>query len=59
MEWMMKMLKLDVETLNVESFPTREVEEERGTVAAHALITYPAPNYTCRYHCTYYPAQCG
>lgn len=55
----MKKMKLNVETLNVESFPTREVAEARGTVAAHALITYPSPNYTCRYHCTYYPAQCG
>lgn len=56
----MKKLKLNVETLKVESFRTREVEEVRGTVAAHALApSFPDPVNTCQYHCTWWPTQCG
>jgi hypothetical protein len=51
----MKKLSLNVDALKVETFEASTVELERGTVAAHAARTYPSPDYTCRYHCTWYP----
>ena len=54
----MKKLSLNVDTLKVESFDTRKVDQSEGTVVAHAR-TFPAGGETCAYHCTWYPAVCG
>ncbi|HEY0019266.1 MAG TPA: hypothetical protein VGC13_23395 [Longimicrobium sp.] len=51
----MKKLSLNVEALNVETFETSRLQVPQGTVAGHALRTFPAPDYTCAYHCTWYP----
>jgi hypothetical protein len=53
----MKKLSLDVDALKVESFDTRAVKAERGTVVAHAP-SYPDPVYTCAYHCTWIGVTC-
>ena len=45
----MKKLTLNIEALAVESFPTAQPGEARGTVAAHMLITNG--QYTCQYLC--------
>lgn len=42
----MKKLKLAVEALTVESFPTAEVEEQLGTVEGAELVPTP-PYATC------------
>jgi hypothetical protein len=54
-----KKLSLNVESLSVESFGTAAAAEATGTVVAHAAITFPAPNYTCAYHCTYQGPTCA
>lgn len=51
----MKKLVLNVDALEIESFDTTKLELVEGTVAAHAARTFPAPDYTCAYHCTWYP----
>lgn len=51
----MKKLSLDVESLAVETFEAAVTQPARGTVAANAMITAPSPEWTCRYHCTWYP----
>jgi len=51
----MKKLRLNVDALAVESFDTSKAEMTGGTVAAHAMITFPAPVETCAYHCTWWP----
>lgn len=51
----MKKLSLNVDALNVESFDTSRAESPEGTVVAHAARTFPAPDVTCAYHCTWYP----
>ncbi|HEU0301750.1 MAG TPA: hypothetical protein VFR37_20015 [Longimicrobium sp.] len=53
----MKKLSLNVEKLEVESFDTSKLAEERGTVAAHAP-SFPDPVYTCAYHCTWIGSTC-
>ena len=45
----MEKLTLNVEALAVESFPTAEPGEARGTVAAHGMITNA--QHTCQYLC--------
>ena len=45
----MKKLRLEIEELRIDSFETGQPADERGTVAAHEMITQGAP--TC-YHCT-------
>jgi hypothetical protein len=55
----MNKLSLNAESLKVESFDTSLVAVVEAPVAAHALRTYPSPEYTCRYHCTWYPTVCG
>ena len=45
----MKKIRLDMESLEVTSFETREAPEGRGTVCAH--LTNGAN--TCVYHCTF------
>ena len=50
----MKKVQLDVDALQVESFPTAEKVHERGTVKGHQLGTWGAncTNTTCPpYHC--------
>lgn len=56
----MRKLKLDPDTLRVESFASGEAPDERGTVAAHALATRNCPatgmtfcetNCDCTYGC--------
>lgn len=54
----MKKLSLDLETLSVESFGTAAAAKATGTVVAHAAITYPSPQATCAYHCTYQGPTC-
>lgn len=56
----MKKLRLELESLAVESFEATELEDARGTVAAHAP-SFPDPVNTCQYHCTWWPQQdtCG
>ncbi|HEU4881325.1 MAG TPA: hypothetical protein VFT45_03740 [Longimicrobium sp.] len=65
----MKKLSLNVDALKVETFDTVRTGSARGTVAAHnnTLDTCPGPDsldgptcmgnpeWTCRYHCTFYP----
>jgi hypothetical protein len=53
----MKKLSLNVEKLEVGSFDTSKLAEERGTVAAHAP-SFPDPVYTCAYHCTWIGVTC-
>jgi hypothetical protein len=48
----MKKLSLNVDALHVETFELRAPEAAGGTVIAHAP-TYPDPNHTCAYHCTW------
>lgn len=55
----MKKLSLNLEKLAVESFGTVAAAAEGGTVVANeAAITFPAPQYTCAYHCTYQGPTC-
>jgi hypothetical protein len=42
----MNKLKLQVEKLTVESFPTSNAEGQLGTVQAHDMVPTP-PYYTC------------
>lgn len=60
----MKKLRLNVEKLTVESFDTSRAHAMPGTVAAHSDEPVPTldastcqgnPEWTCRYHCTWYP----
>ena len=53
----MKKLRLDVESLAVESFDAHAAETRGGTVLAHAP-SYPDPVYTCAYHCTWLGPGC-
>lgn len=43
----MKKLKLDVETLAVDSFPTAAAAKETGTVQGYDAPTYPYPSCGC------------
>ena len=45
----MEKIRLDLDTLAVESFPTAEGGDARGTVRAHAGTQQPA--HTCFYTC--------
>ena len=54
----MKKLSLNLENLSVESFGTAAAAKAMGTVAAHAAITFPNPQHTCAYHCTYQGPTC-
>ena len=52
----MKKLSLNLDALTVESFEPSRMAAAEGTVVAHApAATYPSPDWTCRYHCTWYP----
>lgn len=56
----MKKLSLNLESLSVESFGTAAAVKATGTVVAHALaISFPNPQYTCAYHCTYQGPTCA
>ena len=52
----MRKLRLDVESLAVDSFRTTRDSDERGTVNAHDAYTNSLP--TCWYHCTYLGNTC-
>lgn len=58
----MRKLKLQLETLNVDSFPTAPASEEtRGTVRAHYTYWYEATcgGASCQYVCrTRYDTPC-
>jgi hypothetical protein len=52
----MRKLRLELETLAVESFRTTRETEARGTVDAYNAYTNSLP--TCWYHCTYLGQTC-
>lgn len=52
----MRKLRLNVEELGVDSYPTTGEAGERGTVNANAAYTNSLP--TCWYHCTYLGPTC-
>jgi hypothetical protein len=56
-EGRMRKLKIDVDTLKVESFEIPAQAEPKGTVIAHAP-SYPDPVWTCAYHCTWMGTTC-
>lgn len=56
----MKKLKLDVESLSVESFDAApEAEERHGTVAAHEVVTTNCPTYPVEYCLWSFFPTCG
>ena len=54
----MKKLRLDIEELTVESFPTASTDEERGTVRAHDATEGCKVTESCT-NCTYDDTLCG